>query len=99
MKLKKEIESYDIKSLRGLDESLRKMKNHCEILSSLGKLLESKIDEAKTNGFQDINTERAEALVKEYLKRMAHAEREYSELSMSLKEYIRKIEDIWSPWG
>ena len=37
-------------------------------------------------------------LTEEYLKKMSQAEREYSELSDSVKELIRKIEDIWSPW-
>lgn len=99
MKLKRDIESYDVKSLRGMDEGVVKMKKHCETLCSLGKLLENKIQVAKANGFQDVNTDRAEALINEYLKKMADAEKEYSELSVSVKELIRKIEDIWSPWG
>ena len=99
MKLKRDIESYDVKSLRGMNDGFVKMKKHCETLCALGKLLENKIQVAKANGFQDVNTDRAEALIDEYLKKMAHAESEYSELSASVKEFIRKIEDIWSPWG
>lgn len=98
MKLKKDIESYDVKSLRDLDEGVTKMKKHCENLCMLGKFLESKIQAARANGFQDVNTDRAEELIKEYLKKMSYAEREYSELSVSVKDFIRKIEDIWSPW-
>lgn len=99
MKLKKDIDSYDVKSLHGMDEGVMKMKKHCENLCMLGKFLESKIKAARANGFQDINTDRAESLIQEYLKKMADAEKEYSELSVSVKELIRKIEDIWSPWG
>lgn len=99
MKLKTEMESYDVKSLRSIDEGVTKMKKHCENLGMLGKLLESKLQAARANGFQDVNTDRAEELVKEYLKKMSHAESEYSELSASVKAFIRKIEDIWSPWG
>lgn len=98
MKLKKEIESYDVKSLRGMSEGVMKMKKHCENLCMLGKFLAGKIEAARANGFEDVNIDRAEVLLKEYLKRMSQAEREYSELSDSVKELIRKIEDIWSPW-
>ena len=98
MKLKKDIESYDVKSLRGIDEGVNRMKKHCENLCMLGKLLESKIQAARANGFQDVNTDRAEELIKEYLKNMSCAEREYSELSGSVKEFIQKVENIWSPW-
>ena len=98
MKLKNEIESYDVKSLRGMDEGVMKMAKHSETLCTLGKLLEEKIQKARADGFEDENTVRAEELIKEYLKKMTLAESEYSELTVSVKELINKIEKIWSPW-
>lgn len=99
MKLKTEMESYDVKSLRGIGEGVTKMKQHCETLCMLGQFLERKIKKARADGFQDINTERAEALIGEYLEKLRHAEQEYSELAVSVDAFIAKIEDIWSPWG
>lgn len=98
MKLKTEIESYDVKSLRGINEGIIRMRQHCEKLSALGQFLETKIQAARANGFEDVNTDRAEELIKEYIKQMTYAENEYSELSASVKNYICKIEDIWSSW-
>ena len=75
------------------------MKKHCETLCMLGNFLESKIQKARADGFQDINTDRAEELIRDYLTKLQYAEQEYSELSMSVEAFILKIEDIWSPWG
>ena len=99
MKIKLQMERYDVRSLRGIDEGVTKMKRHCEILCQLGAFLDSKIKQARADGFQDINTDRAEQLIAEYLKQMSYAKEEYSELSVSVKEYIHKIEDIWSTWS
>ena len=98
MKLRTQMERYDVKSLRGIDEGVLKMKKHCEILCQLGVLLDAKIKQARSDGFQDINTDRAEELITNYLQRMSHAEQEYAELSTSVKDFIHKIEDIWSAW-
>ena len=98
MKLKTQMDRYDVKSLRGIDEGVVKMKKHCELLCQLGVLLDAKIKQARADGFQDINTERAEELIANYLDRMSHAKEEYSELSESVKDFIHKIEDIWSAW-
>ena len=98
MKLKKEIDAYDVKSLRGIDEGVTKMRKHCETLCMLGKLLEGKIQVARANGFEDVNIDRAEELLNAYIEKMSHAEFEYSELSDSVKEFTLKIEEIWSPW-
>lgn len=98
MKLNQNIESYDINSLQGIEEGVKKMKNHCEQLCQLGELLKNKIQKAKDGGFQDINMIRTEELINEYLKKMRNAESEYLELSNSVKEYIEKIHKIWSAW-
>ena len=95
---KKHIESYDVKSLQGIDEGATKMTKRLEKLSALGVFLDSKIKEARENGFRDVNTDRAEELIREYLKKLQYAQNEYSELSDSVKEYVLKIEDIWSSW-
>ena len=98
MRLKKEIESYNVKSLRGMEMGVVQMKKHCETLCALGKLLESKLEKARMDGFEDENTKRAEAVIREYVKKMSSAGMEYQELSESVKELIQKIEIIWSPW-
>lgn len=98
MKLNQSIESYDIKSLQGIEEGVKKMKNHCEQLCQLGELLKNKIQKAKDGGFQDINMDRAEELINEYLKKMKNAESEYLELSNSVNEFVEKIHHIWGAW-
>ena len=98
MKLRTQMERYDVKSLRGIDEGVLKMKRHCEILCQFGVLLDAKIKQARSDGFEDVNADRAEELIGKYLKDLYDAEQEYAELSLSVKDFIRKIEDIWSAW-
>ena len=99
MKLKTEMESYDVRSLSGINEGVIRMRKHCETLRMLAEFLDSRIRAARADGFQDINTDRAEELIREFLKKMQRAEEEYSELSESVKAFMDKIEDLWSPWG
>lgn len=98
MKLKKNIDAYDVKSLQSIDEGVKKMQKHCEMLCELGVAFKTKVKNAKDSGFQDINMERAEKLINEYLKNMIKAKNEYQELSVSVKEFVQKINDIWSAW-
>ena len=98
MKLNSEIESYDVASLTGIDTGLSQMKRQCQKLTELGVFLKKKIVKARADGFQDVNTDRAEKIIDEYLKKLEVAGAEYSELSESVKEFINKINDIWSPW-
>lgn len=98
MKLKQEIESYNVKSLEGIEHGVGKMRQHCQDLCKLGEFLKYKIQEARNNGFQDVNTDRAELLISEYVKKLSAAEFEYSELSTSVRQFIDKIETIWEDW-
>lgn len=99
MRLNKNIESYDIKSLQGIEQGVTKMKEHCDILCQLGLLLKKKIQDAREGGFQDPNMNRAEEQIDTYLENMKNAQMEYAELSDSVKEYVEKINDIWSDWN
>lgn len=98
MKIKTKIKIYDVESLQGIDEGVTRMTKRVEKLSALCVFLDSKIKEARENGFRDVNTDRAEELIREYLKKLQYAQNEYSELSASVKEYVLKIEDIWNSW-
>ena len=92
MKLKNSIDSYDVKSLRGIENGVKEMTKRCDSLMDLCYFLEEKIREAREDGFEDVNTDRAEAEIKKFIEKMRMAESEYSELSVSVKYYIEKMD-------
>ena len=99
MKLKKSMESYNVKSLKGIQSGVEKMKKHCDILEYMCLSLEKEISDARLEGFDDINCDRAEEIIQRYIQGTKEARLEYKELSESVKEYIDKINDIWGCWS
>ena len=99
MKIKDKIDSYNIKSLSGIDSAVKKINNRCEYMDALGRALKNNIEVAKSEGYQDKNSEKAESIIDEYLGNLADCRKELDELGASVKKFIEKMEDIWDSWN
>lgn len=99
MKIKEQIDSYNVKSLSGIDTAVRKMRDRCDCMDMLGRALKNNIQVAKDDGYQDKNSEKAELIIDEYLKKLVACRHELDELSASVKKFIDKMEDIWDSWN
>ena len=98
MKIKEQIDSYNIKSLSGIDNAVRKIRERCDYMDAVGVALKNNIEVAKENGYQDENSEKAEQIIDEYCQRLNSCKNELDELGASVKRFIDKMEDIWNSW-
>jgi len=98
MKLNQHIDGYDIKSLSDIEQSVTRMKAHCEKMDLLGTMLKNNIQFARENGFQSINCDKAEEVIDGYCKKLKNAENEFDELAVSVQKFTEKIHNIWNSW-
>ena len=92
------IEDFDIKSLATIFENVMAMKKHCEALQAYAETISKNIAQAETDGYQDVNSEKAKEIIAEYRKKLQAAEQEFSELAVSVDQYGEKIDAMWKIW-
>ena len=98
MKINKKIDSYNIKSLDGIRGGVKQMQKHCETLDDLGKAILHNIRIARSEGFDDVNCDRAEEIINNYRTTLSKTKFEFDELNESIKEFVGIIDDYWSSW-
>lgn len=98
MKINKKIDSYNVKSLEGIKVGVNRMCKHCETLDDLGRIILNNIRVARSEGFDDVNCDRAEEIINEYRRTLANTKYEFDELNDSIKQFIETINDYWSSW-
>lgn len=98
MKIASRIEGYNIESLEGLKTGVGVLNKHCDYLEELGKIILNNINVARQSGFDSINCDRAEEIIKEYQKTLNATKSEFIELNDSVQAFIDKINEIWSSW-
>lgn len=98
MKINERIDSYNVKSLDRIKDAAIGMKRHCEVLESLGTMILNNINVARADGFDDINCDRAEEIIKDYKKELTKTKEEFEELKTSVDRFTGTIDDYWSSW-
>ena len=95
MKINTSIESYNIKALSEIDATVTDINNRCSQLEAIGQFIQTKLA-AVSSEFDNVNYERAQAAINSYIKKLAVAQTELTELSNSVKAFKEKIAHIWS---
>ena len=98
MKINKKIDGYNVKSLEGIKSGVNKMRRHCDTLDDFGRIILNNIRVARSEGFDDVNCDRAEEIINEYRRTLANTKYEFDELNDSIKQFIETISDYWSSW-
>ena len=99
MKIKEKIDSYDIKSLSGIRRTIKKIDDRCAFMDKMGHGLKNNIEYAKENGYRDVNSEKAERIIDEYLQKLTKCRGELEELAESVNKFVVKMDDIWGSWS
>jgi hypothetical protein len=98
MKIKEKIDSYNINSLSAISGSVARMRDRCDRMDDLGKMVKYNIEIAKQEGYVDENSKKAELIIEEYSKKLASCRAELDELAESVKLFKEKMNDIWEGW-
>ena len=98
MKINKKIDSYNVKSLEGIRGGVNKMQKHCDTLEDLGKVILHNIRVARSEGFDDINCDRAEEIINDYRNTLSKTKYEFDELNESIENFVGIIDDYCSSW-
>lgn len=96
MKLKSSMESYNIKSISEIEQTVVDVNNRCAQLEELGAFIKAKLASASQE-FDSINYVRTEAAIDSYMKKLIVAQTELTELADSVKAFVeQKIKPLWS---
>ena len=97
MKLDKQIEKYDVKSLQSMVKSLETVLSYCRHTREDAEIMQNNIKIAESY-FQTSNMDRAKEEIKKFSLKLSDAEREISELIASAKDFADRLNHIWRSW-
>jgi len=99
MRIKTRIDEYNVENMEAVEATVRSLTQHCTRLEELGYELKHGIERARSDGFQDVNCDKAENEIDEYCRNLNNARDEFEELATSVRAFVDKIHDIWNSWG
>lgn len=97
MKLNLSIQSYDIKNMEAIRQSVMFERNSCRRLEQSAEIIRSNILGFERE-FASENMERAKEIVEKYIRILNEAQMEIDELLESADEFMAKIRHVWRKW-
>lgn len=95
MKINLDINSYEIKDLKSIVNTIEIIKKLCKNLETLSTTMERNISVAERE-FNSVNMERTKAVIAELKKNLGSADIEFDELLRSVNDYLAKIQNAWN---
>ena len=97
MKLNLSIQSYDVKNLEAIRQSVASERDSCRRLEQSAEIIRSNIAGFERE-FSSVNMDRAKEIVDKYIRVLSDAQAEIAELLGSADEFMAKLRHVWRKW-
>ncbi len=97
MRINDQIESYDIRSMSSIVDSVSSILRMCCVLHEAATILGGNLTRAQEY-FTSFNMEQAIEVIDRYNAKLTNAETELNELLKSVNEYTEKLNHAWRAW-
>ncbi|MBQ4584814.1 MAG: hypothetical protein IJA82_01245 [Clostridia bacterium] len=94
MKIKENIDEYNIESISTIHYTIVDIEKRCNILEHVASIMRRRLVSV-SDEFKTVNYERIDGAVDGFIKKMENARGELLELSKSVKHFEEKIRKIW----
>lgn len=95
MKINLNVNSYEIKDLTKIIDSIDVIKKLCNNLENLSIAMEKNISIAERD-FTSVNMDRTKVVISDLKKELSQADLEFTELLKSVNIYLEKIRSAWN---